>query len=467
MTTHAKALDELKPGDTYTSPAHGWTCFHCGETFGNQGAAALHFGGTPEATAGCLLKVRRGEEAGLLYAVRVAEQERGEALVRLNAVRLGLNKEMEEESVERYRATRDINWPPSLPDTPRGREEIARIIDSAAFNGWQALYDSCMRDGNTKDFSERCANQFYKAARDEALAKAAVLALPPATPRPVEIEEVTAGRTPTLDQIDAACLSFRHDFGMVGAVERRHTQLKAIEWLQAWRAALPQDTAQDEEESDDQIDERLAKQEARDNLRLLDFIADKIGLPHNEELSRENFLAWFPAQDTADRTGAEPVGWQARDKVRGGAWLFVPHPRGNPDFEYRPVYAAPALAATPDENSVLPAKTIAHWFLDNHEGVPIELLDDLTDLIVRARKDGERLPARTTAARTERREADPVQDIWFTDRRLPIMAMSGDHESERVLKLHFRRAVTDKDRARLVEVLNAGETALSLHDGEK
>jgi len=44
---------------------------------------------------------------------------------------------------------------------------------------------------------------------------------------------------------------------------------------------------------DEEIDERLSSQETRDNLRLLDFIADKIGLPHNQELSRENFLAWI------------------------------------------------------------------------------------------------------------------------------------------------------------------------------
>jgi hypothetical protein len=47
------------------------------------------------------------------------------------------------------------------------------------------------------------------------------------------------------------------------------------------------------DETDDEIDERLAKQESRDNLRLLDYIADKIGLPHNQELSQENFNAWL------------------------------------------------------------------------------------------------------------------------------------------------------------------------------
>lgn len=54
------------------------------------------------------------------------------------------------------------------------------------------------------------------------------------------------------------------------------------------------------EETDDQIDERLAKQEAGDNLRLLDYIADKIGIPHNEELSRENFNSWLSSVSSTD-----------------------------------------------------------------------------------------------------------------------------------------------------------------------
>lgn len=58
-------------------------------------------------------------------------------------------------------------------------------------------------------------------------------------------------------------------------------------------------------------------------------------------------------------------------------------------------------------------------------------------------------------------QTEPVQDTWFIDRKLPIMAMSGDLESDRVLKLHFRHKVTDADRLRLTEVLNAGETALA------
>lgn len=60
---------------TYTAPAHGWTCFHCGETFTTVGSARDHFGATPDATPGCMVKVALGGERGLLAALRKAEGE--------------------------------------------------------------------------------------------------------------------------------------------------------------------------------------------------------------------------------------------------------------------------------------------------------------------------------------------------------------------------------------------------------
>ena len=41
--------------ETYPAPAHGWTCFHCGETFHSPGGARDHFGFDPAATPACLL----------------------------------------------------------------------------------------------------------------------------------------------------------------------------------------------------------------------------------------------------------------------------------------------------------------------------------------------------------------------------------------------------------------------------
>lgn len=65
---------------TYTQPAHGWTCFHCGETFTTPGGARDHFGATPENVAGCLIDRVAIEEGGrpergrgLLMALRKAE----------------------------------------------------------------------------------------------------------------------------------------------------------------------------------------------------------------------------------------------------------------------------------------------------------------------------------------------------------------------------------------------------------
>lgn len=61
--------------DTYTQPKHGWTCFHCGETFTTVGSASDHFGASPEEQPGCLVKVGIGEERGLLMALRKEQDE--------------------------------------------------------------------------------------------------------------------------------------------------------------------------------------------------------------------------------------------------------------------------------------------------------------------------------------------------------------------------------------------------------
>lgn len=62
--------------DTYEAPPHGWTCFHCGDTFSpdfaGQRAARNHFGADPGAEAACRIK---GREGGLLLALRVQQAE--------------------------------------------------------------------------------------------------------------------------------------------------------------------------------------------------------------------------------------------------------------------------------------------------------------------------------------------------------------------------------------------------------
>lgn len=54
-------------------PEHGWTCFHCGETFKTPGAARDHFGFDPSSEPGC--RIKAGSERGLLMALRRAEEE--------------------------------------------------------------------------------------------------------------------------------------------------------------------------------------------------------------------------------------------------------------------------------------------------------------------------------------------------------------------------------------------------------
>lgn len=63
--------------ETYPKPPHGWTCFHCGETFTTPGAARDHFGFDPSHDPGCRIKL--GAERGLLMALRKAEQQLSEA----------------------------------------------------------------------------------------------------------------------------------------------------------------------------------------------------------------------------------------------------------------------------------------------------------------------------------------------------------------------------------------------------
>ena len=63
--------------ETYPKPEHGWTCFHCGETFTTPESARDHFGFDPSADPGCIIKL--GAERGLLMALRKAEAEIADA----------------------------------------------------------------------------------------------------------------------------------------------------------------------------------------------------------------------------------------------------------------------------------------------------------------------------------------------------------------------------------------------------
>ena len=42
----------------YRKPTHGWTCFHCGETFTTEASAREHFGSSPVVTTKFLMWLR-------------------------------------------------------------------------------------------------------------------------------------------------------------------------------------------------------------------------------------------------------------------------------------------------------------------------------------------------------------------------------------------------------------------------
>lgn len=85
--------------DTYLSPKDGWVCFHCGERFRSPGLAGLHFGIKPDAVPGCMLKVEKGEESGLLYRFRQIEDEN--RTLRTNSVNVLARAVKAEEALKR------------------------------------------------------------------------------------------------------------------------------------------------------------------------------------------------------------------------------------------------------------------------------------------------------------------------------------------------------------------------------
>jgi hypothetical protein len=91
----------MKSEGTYPIPKHGWTCYHCGETFTVWGAAEDHFGKTPEAKPGCVLKVQFGNERGLEMELRKVEAERDEW--RNRALKAEEHEELLEGEMSEYR----------------------------------------------------------------------------------------------------------------------------------------------------------------------------------------------------------------------------------------------------------------------------------------------------------------------------------------------------------------------------
>lgn len=51
IETHIRGLKD--GAETYPAPRHGWTCFHCGETFRSYEGAKLHFGSPSDKRPKC------------------------------------------------------------------------------------------------------------------------------------------------------------------------------------------------------------------------------------------------------------------------------------------------------------------------------------------------------------------------------------------------------------------------------
>ncbi|HUW43793.1 MAG TPA: hypothetical protein VMV95_02440 [Bacillota bacterium] len=45
-------------------------------------------------------------------------------------------------------------------------------------------------------------------------------------------------KEPNIEQIHDACLSYRHDYGLMSKKEQEKLRFEALEWLKSWRKAL-------------------------------------------------------------------------------------------------------------------------------------------------------------------------------------------------------------------------------------
>ena len=100
----------------YRNPSHGWTCYHCGETFTVPGLALDHFG-SPLSEAGCQIKA--GHERNLLHTLREMEDQ----LARYRAEDSDTDRAMHAMQAEHDRALRreeEIGYARGLRDARMG-----------------------------------------------------------------------------------------------------------------------------------------------------------------------------------------------------------------------------------------------------------------------------------------------------------------------------------------------------------
>lgn len=106
----------------YPKPKHGWTCFHCGDTFTTPGAARDHFGCEPSADPACKIKV--GEERGLVMALRRAEVGKAE----LEKERDSLLLKIDWLEKERTQALASVEWALSERGISETQEKLSKAV---------------------------------------------------------------------------------------------------------------------------------------------------------------------------------------------------------------------------------------------------------------------------------------------------------------------------------------------------
>lgn len=128
-------MSDTESDEVYSAPPHGWTCFHCGETFTTPGAARNHFGETPQASPGCLMKVQVGDERGWLMQIRKLEEEL--AIARKTAVMAEHEAEIAFGEVAEFKAAAGVRSSHDLRmfiDSLQGRVVTANALIDAFRN---------------------------------------------------------------------------------------------------------------------------------------------------------------------------------------------------------------------------------------------------------------------------------------------------------------------------------------------
>lgn len=106
----------------------------------------------------------------------------------------------------------------------------------------------------------------------------------------------------------------------LAAFQKEAATWETVESEATCKDSLQVQSAPEPHPDDDPAEVAFREQEAADNLRLIDWISDKIGLPETEELTRENFSAWLasPEPDAVREMVAQIInpdafkGWQSQ-----------------------------------------------------------------------------------------------------------------------------------------------------------